>query len=293
MRCKRDEWYIVRARLVNGAELHQAAFTTQFLKDGEVLAQCGLRLHAVARPAQPVELLGWLKTPADATHLRLSAADEGWAGKVAEVVLQVAPERDPKCHPWANVPRWSTYRTPFAIDRVELPPALGGLAELLDGMKVQVLAPPGSAAELARRARGAACVVDPQWASEVKLTLADLETLAASSWVVVDLETLARLVSQAGAGTTEVAEYRSGSGIMSARVEYADVPTRGFALQDVMPYATLDERGRFGVRGLHATARGSVMRILSGSPRCCPARRPGSASTATYCPPCGRSAAGS
>jgi hypothetical protein len=253
VRCKRDKWYIVRARLRPGAELRQAAFTVQFLKDGENVAQRGVRLYAVARPVQPVELIGWMKTAANATHVRLSAADSALEGKVAEVVLQVAPERDPKCHPWANVPRWSTYRPPFAIDRVVLPPALGALAELLDGMTVEVVPPPGSAAELARRARGAACVVDPQWATDVKLTLADLERAAASAWLVVDLATLARLVSRSGAGTMEVAEYRSGDGLMSARVEYADVPTRGFALQDVLPYATLDERGRFGARGLRAT----------------------------------------
>ena len=43
--------------------------------------------------------------------------------------------------------------------------------------------------------------------------------------------------------------------IMSARVEYADVPTRGFAMQDVFPHATVRDGSTFELRALlHSAA---------------------------------------
>jgi hypothetical protein len=149
------------------------------------------------------------------------------------------------------VPRWSTYAPPFALTRVLLPESLTPLADTLRGVDVHICAP-ASPAQLADAVRGAACVLDPAWITELRLTLHDLENLAQDSWLLIDLATLAHVLAAAGAADVQVVTRADPHGLMSARVEYADVPTRGLALQDVVPYATLDDRGRFWLRGVRA-----------------------------------------
>lgn len=251
-RCKRHEWYLARARPADGAALRHAALLTTFLNNGETVTQRCLRLHAIETASLGRDLLGWLQTPRDATHVQFCIAPDAEAEHIAAVTLHPVAERDPKCHPWANTPRWSTYRTSPAIRRVVLPSSLAALAEGLNGLTVQTLAAPRSLAELRSAARGAACVIDPQWITQLGLGLADLERLASRSWVVVDLATLARLVSEAGAADVQLVTHAATNGLMSARVEYADVPTRGLALQDVVPYSALDRQGRFCTRGIKA-----------------------------------------
>ena len=252
VRCRRDEWYLARARLTQGSGVEQAALLVIFLRDGHVLSQRCLRLHALAEGGCPDQLLGWIKTPDKATHLRLCVPDRTSVSAVQEIVLRDVSERDPKCHPLANVPRWSVHRPPFPIRRVLLPDSLCELAGLVDWCDVRVLKSPPSLATLAKQARGAACVLDPRWPTANGLTLADLERMAATSWLITDLDTTARVLSEARAAETEVRAHVSADGIMSARVEYSDVPTRGLALQDVVPYATIDPRGRFRTRVLRA-----------------------------------------
>lgn len=247
VRCKRAEWYLVRARLVAGVVLRRSAMVVSFMRGSQLLSRRCVPLHAGGPPG---ELLGWFRTPADVTHLRLALSAGASAGQFAELALHVVAERDPKCHPLANVPRWSTYRTSFTVRRVILPASLAGLRPLLAGMEVRVLAAPASLDDLARQARGAACVLDPRWVCSLRLGLSAVERVAAASWLIVDLETLAGLVTAAGAADVRPVRYADQHGLMSARVEYADVPTRGFALQDVVPYATIDARGRFVQRGL-------------------------------------------
>src|SRR6185503_356689 len=65
--------------------------------------------------------------------------------------------------------------------------------------------------------------------------------------------TLARLARSARAADAQVAMQRSPHGLMSARVEYADVPTRGFALMDVFPF------------GAHTPKRGFSLRVLEAN----------------------------
>jgi hypothetical protein len=251
-RCEPDEWYLVRARLADTARLTRAASLVTFLKRGAILGQRCLDLHAIEVAAGGTDLLGWFKTPKGTTHVQVCIPDAGAAEQAVDVALRHVSELDPKCHPLANVPRWGTYRPPFAIQRVVLPDRLTALAERLDGLEVKTLRRPKSLTELRRAARGAACVVDPEWVRDLGLTLADLERLAAGSWLLVDLGTLASLLSAAGAADAQLVTHAARDGLMSARVEYADVPTRGLALQDVVPYTTFDPRGRFCLRGIRA-----------------------------------------
>lgn len=253
MRCKREEWYLARARPVGGAGLARMAVLVQFLRQGTVVGQRCVWLHAVSGAGPGAELLGWLQTPDVATHLQLSVADKALPAQIAGITFHEVSERDPKCHPLANIPRWSTCRTPFTIRRIVLPTELSGLTSLLDWADVQVVETPESREELWRLARGAACVVAPRWVKELKLTLADLENVASAAWLLVDLDTLARAVAQAGLADAELVTHQAEHGLMSARVEYADVPTRGLALQDVVPYTVLDGAGHFSVRAIKAS----------------------------------------
>ncbi len=225
---------------------------TTFLKGGTTLTTHCLWLHAIEGSAGRSELLGWLETPTNATHMQGCLPESAAAEAVTEVTFHHVSERDPKCHPLANVPWWSTYQTPFTIRQVVLPARLEVLAPLLDGQAIRIVDAPRSFAELRTAARGNACVMDPRWVADLALTLADLERLAAGAWLLVDLETMARLTAAAGAADAQLVTHAALHGLMSARVEYADVPTRGLALQDVVPYSTLDPQGRFQVRGIKA-----------------------------------------
>jgi len=95
------------------------------------------------------------------------------------------------------------------------------------------------------------------------LELTDLERVAAGSWLIVDLETFSMLLNRAAsacgrtgsaaAARTKTITYSAEHEIMSARVAYADVPTRGFALEDVIPYASLAGEAVFRTRVLLAS----------------------------------------
>jgi hypothetical protein len=152
------------------------------------------------------------------------------------VTIHPVPERDPKSHPLAAVSRWSNCRRPFPLDHVALPEKLSALREQLDGLRVETIRPPASLRELASHVIGKAWVVDPAWVERLRLTWTDLEKVAAGSWALVDLQTTASLHSRGGLAQTETVVRRSPHGIMSARVEYFDVATCGFALMDVVPY---------------------------------------------------------
>jgi hypothetical protein len=253
IRCRRDEWYLARACPAQGVAPSRAVVLLRFLADGQVLRQRAVGLHAVPGLPQRGELLGWLETPKDTTHLQVCLPEAALDEQIAELAFHRVTERDPKCHPLANTPRWETYQPPFTLQRVLLPASLAALQPTLAGSDVQIIAPPASAADLARTARGNALVLDPQWVTALKLTLADVERIAAGAWVLVDLETLVRLAARAGHCDAELATYAAGNGTMSARIEYADVPTRGLALQDVVPFSTIQPDGRFSVQAIRAT----------------------------------------
>ncbi len=249
IRCRREQWYLARVHPADAQNMEHAELRVRFLAGSTVLGQRCLTFHAVAGQAHPGELLGWIETPARATHVQLllDSVEEGH--RFQSLNFHPAAERDPKCHPLANVPRWTTCQPPFEIERVVLPAALAELQSLLPEQRVEVLRP-GSLKQVARAARHAACILDPHWVRDAGLNWRDLERLAANGWLIVDLETTARLLHASAAGG--VRTWNAAHGIMSARVEYADVPTRGFALQDVFPYGTITEYGSFMVRVLRA-----------------------------------------
>lgn len=250
VRCRREEWYLARARLAEGRVRERASVLVRFLRGTQVVSQRCLRLVRPTGDPRADELLGWIETHEQATHLQLVLPDTVLMRDLEQLVLHNVSERDPKCHPLANVPRWETYRPPFPIQRVVLPASLGRLAMHVERSEVEVLDSSISRRGLSRAAQGAACVIDPRWVRALDLTLRDVERMAAGSWVIVDLDTMARLVRAAKVAEAGTTAHQSRHGLMSARVEYGDVPTRGFALQDVLPYGCFDDTGGFTVRAL-------------------------------------------
>jgi hypothetical protein len=252
VRCKREQWYLARAFPADGVADESAEVLLRFLRAEQPIREQRVGLSAVAEAANGEALLGWVQAPEGATHLQVCLPDACAADRFDKLVLHPVAERDPKCHPLANVPRWSTYRPPFPIDRVVLPATLKVLADRLTDLKVELIAEPRSLRKLAAKVVGAACVIDPAWVRRLGLTLRDLERVAAASWMIVDLQTLALLLERAGTAATQVVTHTSEQEIMSARVEHAGVPTRGFAMQDVLPYATLAGVASFRTRVLRA-----------------------------------------
>ncbi len=253
VRCRGEEWYLARTRVPDSPAPEVVTLQIVFRGRRGLLGQRRLRLHSVHGRGGSREYLGWIETPPGATRLQIGLA-EGFGDLLREINLHRVAERDPKCHPLANLPRWGTYRPPLTIRRLVLSAALRELAARLPELPSDIRKrPPASFAELVRLARGNALVLDPAWARALRLGIRELEALARAAWVVVDLETFARCVTSAGLLEAELVTHRAVNGIMSARCEYADVPTRGLALQDVVPYSSIDEGGRFCTRGIRAS----------------------------------------
>jgi len=251
VRCAPDEWYIVRLRPAYTAVARRTSVLVSFQRHGEELARRCITLHARGGPGAD-ELLGWVQSPPKATHAVVTLPEVAGGPLIDELNFQDVSERDPKCHPMANTPRWQTYQPPFPLRRVVLPASLYELTDLIDWAELEVIDTPTSRDKLAKRLRGAAAVLDPRWVSTLGLTWADVQHLAESAWLLVDLDTTAALLAKAGLAHTQVERHASAHGIMSARVEYADVPTRGHALQDVLPLSSLDPHGGFATRVLRA-----------------------------------------
>ena len=265
VRCRGDACYLVRVRLADGATPHTRPLLVHF---GDERRQNATRCVDVRAPAPtninslpgspptarsaPV-LLGWVDSPPKSTHLRIALPPESGHAELEHVELVHVSERDPKCHPAANVPRWTTYQPPFPVRRLILPAELAPLASAIDWAEVTLLRPPADVGDLRRAVRGAAAVLAPDWLRRLDLSWSDLQALARDAWLLVDLQSAVELLSASGCCRTALKTYRDADGIMSARVEYADVPTRGFALQDVLPFSFIDARGRFCTRVLRAT----------------------------------------
>jgi len=252
VRCKRQQWYLACGFPADGLEADFADLLLSFADNGETLGRQRVALSKVAGAENGEALLGWVQAPESATHLQVCLPDASAGRRLQRLVLHPVAERDPKCHPLANVPRWSRCRPSLPIDRIVLPASLERLAEQLDGLSVEFIASPRSLRKLAARAVGAACLIDPAWVRELALRLSDLERVAGGSWIFLDLETFSTMLGRGTDVTAKIVTHTSEHEIMSARVEYADVPTRGFALQDVIPYATFANEAAFRTRVLHA-----------------------------------------
>lgn len=245
VRCQREQWYLLRGR--RDAAAPQCVVVEFFDEEGTQDRRC-----VELSPGGPLssESLGWVRSPKRPGRLRIEIPDASRSPE--SLVLYPVEERDPKCHPLSNTPRWSVHRPPFPIERIFLPRELATLGESLPTPTV-ILDTPASLKRLAQVVQGSACVLSPDWVRQRDWTMAQIEQLASLSWVVVDLETIARLSSSAGRAETRVETYHAAHGLMSARVEYSDVETRGFSLQDVFPFAHFDARGRFATRVLKRT----------------------------------------
>ena len=252
IRCKKEQWYLARGYLIQGRTDSAAAVLINFLREGEVIARRCVPLQKIPGGAAGENLLGWVKTPEDSTHFQIQLPREREATCFTRLVLHPVSERDPICHPLAAVPRWNTYRPPFPLERVVLPSSLRPLEKLLPELEMEFIEHPRSFRRLASRAIGAACVVAPEWIDGLRPDLRDVEQLAAASWLVLDLESFARLLKDGGRLAPKIATYTSEHEIMSARIDYADVQTRGFALEDVVPYSILAGENGFSTRILRA-----------------------------------------
>lgn len=243
VRCAKEQWYLLRARDV-GDHPRTAPLIIRFFAANEPLEQL-----AVAPSPVGSDGLAWFQTPDTATHFQLELPPRE-NGTVTER-LDVFPisERDPKCHPLANVPVWSSLQPPFPIRRVIVPELLAECAELVPEIHFDVSPPEEPFATLRDRARGNAVIISSDWARLRKLDFARLCELAESAWVIVDLGTFAEIVAHDGVDIP-VKNLASDNGLMSGRVSYSDTLTRGFALLDAFPYGRFDERGRFSTRSI-------------------------------------------
>lgn len=254
VRCKRNEWYLIRAAF---REPHDLPATCPFgwriglhFGDGRrVLHESFAELAPWA--CDPALWLGWVHAPEDATHVAL-VLDDGPCP--TELTLHPVAEPDIRSHPLANVPAWERYAPAPPMERLILPASLAWLAPLVAasfGGELRLMHTPRSLRALAREVVGSAWVFDPAWAG--RLSWPELRTLAEASRLVVDLATFARLTG------VRLIERSSDYDLFSARVEYADFPTRGFALQDVFAWCTFDGQ-RFRQRVLR---RGADWRRLA------------------------------
>jgi len=251
IRCRQEQCYLARGA-TGATGVEHVELTVEYLAHDSEIDRRRLRLDVVADGGAGA-LLGWLETPEDATHLRIHAPDAAQGVALQRLILHAAAECDPKSHPLANVPRWDTVLTGIDVERIVVSPALECLRDVLDHVPVEVIAPRSRAA-LSAATKGGACVLDPEWIAPLGLDLARVEKLATHAWVLLDLETVARLIGESEKSSTRVIERKSAFDLMSARVEYADVATRGFALQDVLPYGVVRDDCTFSARVLSANA---------------------------------------
>lgn len=264
MKCRPEDWYLLRGELLR--ETDAAADHAPPITSGDA-PEISVEFHTEKRPA-PVERidlqsmdqtsdthLGWIKSPRHATHfnLTLSGGTKSAASWV-HLTLHKCSERFIVGHAHANVPSWSQYRARFESSRIVLPRSLSAIEPVLADRELQVLEHPGSLDAFAERIRGAACVLDPDWAAALRLNWKALQYLARESCVIVDLETAATLIGRHLRTPLRLTNRAFHYDVPCARIEYSDLPTRGFALQDVIPYAV--DRGD----GKHSA------RVLNGGP---------------------------
>lgn len=260
IRCKREQWYLVRGRARSGESNGAVDLQAIFLDEEGAGVSRHLRLLPAgsAGPSGPPptparELLEWVQTTPEARHLGVNLPDEA-ADKLDRLTLHPIADPAPACHPSAQVPRWSNYRPPFPIETVFLPESLASLGDILPDVCIRWLGPVRSVKSLAARVRGGACVLDPQWPRRFGWSLNDLESLTAQPCrLIIDLQTLALSLRQARRAATEILTCRSRHDLMAARVTWAAVETRGFALEDVLPLSILTPAGGFATRALRAT----------------------------------------
>jgi hypothetical protein len=242
VRCKRDTWYLARTTLRGPATLSALRIVVEFIDDQEIIHRRCVEQAAVPGP-DTTTYLGWFRSPETVTHVHVIVPDETVPLDIAEITLHPIAERDPQCHPLANLPRWSTYQPPFPIKELVVPTGLAPLADHLAGLNVTTVEHLGSPTALGKLAAGKAIILDPAWLTTLRITGKQLAKLAEHAWVIVDLDSFATAVRRGGGPELRTRRFNAPHEIMAARVEYADVATRGFAMQDVFPFAVHADDG--------------------------------------------------
>ncbi|MFO0837216.1 MAG: hypothetical protein U1D55_01725 [Phycisphaerae bacterium] len=245
LRCKGEQWFFVRA---DGAAQAPTDVCLEFSGDQAARMPEIVRLLPT-RDGLGGVLVGWVQSPKPATQVRVCL--NGFETPSALTLVPVA-ERDPISHPLASTPRWSRIVPTPMPTHILLPASLEHLTPLIAHSPQRVLERPRSLADLAARSRDGICVFDPDWTKPLSASLAKLEKIAADCRLIVDIETFAALARSSGIDA-RVATLAAENEIISGRVMYADVATRGFALHDTFPYCTVDRRCNFRTRVLLAS----------------------------------------
>ena len=247
LRCRKEQSYFVRCRPRPDAQVDVAEMCVHFQDAGEPAGRRRVMLNAAYGNPPTGDLYGWFETPAESTHFQLRFAASAAAGAFDHIGIFPISERAAVSHPAANIPP-GAHRPPNHIRRVVLPASLESIAGDLAELELEIAAEPASRRALIERVRDSAWILDPEWVKRLRLGWGDLERLASLSWMIADLETVAGLLREDRGVKADVKRIRSDRDIPCAKVVYADVATRGFALHDVLPYATVDSDGRFGMR---------------------------------------------
>jgi hypothetical protein len=260
-RCRGDQWYLLRALQpaapggVNGVPSNgrtsapvtdsaPPSVQVRFASAEKVLSETCVNWTAVGDRGPRGEWLSWVFAPPKTAAVEISLTGSPEAQPEA-LELHAVAERDPKCHPLANVPRWTHYKPPFPMERVVLPPELESLAPLLSHVKVNIARSFRSRSALVAAAQNAAIVMSPDWCNDLSLGYPELCQIAARSYAIVDLQQFVRCAERGGMNSLRVQTYTAEHELMSARNQYAEVPTRGFALLDTFPFGTITPRGRW------------------------------------------------
>lgn len=249
VRCKSDQWYLIRADCNQEAPSDQVGVTLVTINKAGDSTPHYVRLRRPLDDRWPSEMLGWVRTLED-SHELCAVLSDGSREILQTLELHPVSVMDPKCHPLANLPRWESYRPPFEIARVVLPYSLESLVEELGDLEVEVIETPSSKNQLSKIIQHAAVIIDPDWFAQLELNAEDLDNLAKNAWVIVDLLSLRDTLRVSGRCDARVKTRSAPHEIMSARNIYADVPTRGLAMQDAAPFCTIDEDGNFSLRVL-------------------------------------------
>ncbi|MCH7870304.1 MAG: hypothetical protein IID33_01260 [Planctomycetes bacterium] len=250
LRCRKEQWYFMRCRPRPDARIGCTEIHVCFQSAGEPIGKRRILLQPIAGDGPVTDLYGWFETPEDATHFSLRIAAGESTGLFDHIGVFPTNERAAISHPAANIPLRS-YRPPDTARRVWLPSSLESIAGDLAGQEIEIKSIPRSSKALIGLVRGSTWVLDPKWVSRLRLGWDDLERAASVSCMIVDLDTVATLLARDRSLKIAVKRRKSDRELPCAKVVYADATTRGFALHDVIPYATIEPDGGFATRTMN------------------------------------------
>lgn len=249
--CPPEQWYVAHFRSPTAAP--PPMLTVRLFRGTRAIGQICPAPIAV-RPQDPRHWLAWFQAPRNCKQFSLELHHAADDLPIVAPEVRAVGERDAKCHPAANTPSWTAHRPALAINTVWLPPELESLAALAPELRFRTIDPALSFAKLDHAIRGAAVVLNAATVARLQLRFASLSRLASHAQVLVDLEGFLSVLTREGFAGLTLGDCCCGHSLTTARVAYADHPTRGFALMDTFPYGEIDD--------LH----GFVQRAIVGKP---------------------------